>query len=115
MTRAELVERTAKRLGILAAGQSLANEDRVSIDDEVDAVCADLASREVYDVTDDEDIPGDAFVWLADVLAVVCAPDFGMSEQGLASKGISRAQAEMMLRTIKSSRPTYAPVRADYF
>ena len=114
-TRAELVERTAKRLGILAAGQSLSNEDRVSIDEEIDAMSADLATREVYDLADDEDIPDDAFVWLADVLSVVCAPDFGMSEQGLAAKGITRAQAETKLMAISAARPAYGVQTADYF
>jgi hypothetical protein len=114
-TRAELVSRTAKRLGVLPAGQSLSAEDSASIDEEIDAMCADLASRRVYDVADDEDIPDEAFVWLADVLAVICAPDFGMSEQGLAAKGITRTQAEQMLRTISSSGPTYGVLETESF
>lgn len=114
-TRADLVSRTAKVLGILAAGQTLSAEDNESIDAEIKAMAATLEAEEIYRLPSVDEIEDDAFLWLAHVLAVTCCSDFGLSEEGLARKGVTRANAEMRLRVISSIGPTGATLKADYF
>ena len=114
-TRVDLVDRTAKLLGVIGAGQTLAAEDRQSIDDEIDGMMATLETESIYRVGDDDQIDDAAFYWLACVLAVTCAPDFGFSEEGLAKKGVTRAGAESRLRKLSAVKPTGSVQRAEYF
>lgn len=114
-TRADLVARTAKLLGVIGAGQTLSAEDNESIDAEISSMAATLESESIYRVASVDEIEDEAFLWLAHILAVTCCSDFGLSEEGLARKGITRGGAEMRLRVISSVGPTSAPQKAQYF
>lgn len=109
-TRTELVNRAAKKLQIVASGQSLESEDFDSIDDVVDSTLADLSARHVITIGDDEEIPIEVFEFLADCLAYMVAPDFGIPRDEQ-----KRLIAEDALKTAVATRPTYEVMVGEYF
>lgn len=114
-SRSDLVERTAKLLGVIGAGQTLSAEDSASIDAEYPGMVATLEAENIYRVENMAEIEDDAFLWLAHVLAVTCCSDFGLSEEGLAKKGVTRVGAEARLRTISSAGPTGQVLQTTYY
>lgn len=104
MTEAEFIDTVAEQLGILAAGQSLSNEDAQIIRRRMAATFARLASEEITTVASDNDIPADQALALADIVAFDCATPFGLGGRlgefsALAEKGIAS------LRMVTSERP----------
>lgn len=75
-TRAELVNRVLKRLGIVGAGQTAFADQYATIDEELDSVLANLRTRGVIDI-DPDDIDDAAFQPLALTIACELAGDFG--------------------------------------
>jgi hypothetical protein len=78
ITRRELVDQTASKVGALGAGQSLAAEDLDVIDRMVDALFDQLAEDEIMTVGDDEQIPASWSPYLASLLANLVGPDYGI-------------------------------------
>lgn len=111
-TRAELATRMLKVLRVVGAGQAPDSEDQETADNAIPSLFADLEIRNVYSVSDEDDIDLAAFEWIAICGAYIISSEFpevaGISE--------SRHQyAEYMLRRITSSAPTLETLQVDYF
>lgn len=93
-TRAQMIALAADELGILGAGQSLADEDEDKIDSRIDGLWAELSVRGVVDVGNDEAIPVEWSGPLAELLANECAPTFGIPK-----KDVSMAEERLRVMT----------------
>jgi len=117
-TRRQLVDQALDNLGVLAAGQTPADEDVSKIDALIDPMIADLAARDIAYVADAGQ-PGPAnggvepamFLWLAHILAYVATPPFGL--QGDPSFYVLAQRGEDMLRTIGRPARTRRTLRTD--
>jgi hypothetical protein len=76
-TREELVNRALEELGVVGAGQTAAAEDYAVVDDAVEPVMSDLATRDVWVWGDPDEYDEDAFEHLAVLLANAKARPFG--------------------------------------
>lgn len=109
-TRVQLVNRALEKLLVVGAGQTADSEDVAKVDAIVDSVLEALSDDEIFTVPDVDDIQESAFEWIADVLAVASASDFGMQTD------IARREyAEKRLLRLTASRPTREPLVVDYF
>jgi hypothetical protein len=77
-TRADLVNRAAKFLGKLVAGQALADEDYASINDEIPSIVENLNARGIAYIPDVEEYEEAIFLPLARIVAAIVAPDFSV-------------------------------------
>jgi len=77
-TRADLVNRSAKFLGKLVAGQALSTEDYASIDEEIPSIVENLNARGVTYIPDVEEIEEAMFLPLARIIAATIATDFSV-------------------------------------
>jgi hypothetical protein len=116
-TRSDLVTRALQILGAVATGQNPAAEDTQLVDDQVDSIVEEMASKGIYSF-DPDAIPLEAFQALAVVLADAVAADFGQSGGQRApdaggSNPYDRAIAS--LRLITAQRPTGSVLAVDYF
>lgn len=109
-TRLQLANRALVKMTVVPTGGSPEAEDTSKVDDIIDAVSAHLEAAQIYSIADIEAIDDAAFEWIADYLAYVAAPDFG-----LPMDEAKRQRAEFMLKLITSSGPTYQPMTAEYF
>lgn len=118
-TRAELIEQVLRNLGKLANGAPEA-EDSERVDVVIDPTVALLSAQEIYTVGDvgeegpsDGAIEPEAFLDLANIVAMEAAPAFNMAQDKTI---IGLAQlAEKRLRIIGSGRPSYFPLKATYY
>src|SRR5690242_15539895 len=76
-SREALVARALHKLGVIGAGQSGSAEDTQLVNGTVDTVLSDLASRNIYQWGDPDQIDDDAFEHLAELIAEANARDFG--------------------------------------
>lgn len=109
-TRADLVNQALANLGILAAGQTADTEDYDAVDGHVDQMFASLEARDVATIDNEDEIPAEWFQSLATLLADDAAAEFGAP-----SNPAIVMMAENTLREINRGKPTYQPLRADYF
>lgn len=109
-TRADLVNQALANLGVLAAGQTADTEDYDSVDSHVDQMFASLEARDIASIDDENEIPAEWFPSLSTLLADDAAAEFG----GQSNPGMV-LQAENTLRNINRGKPTYRPLRVDYF
>lgn len=115
-TRADLVDQALRNLGVLAAGQSPAQEDYNAVDDHIDAVFASLESREIVSVGDDSQIPVEWFTPLSIILADDAAIEFGLpGVPPSPSRPDPVGWAETKLRELTYSRATGEQQTSDYF
>lgn len=114
-TRLEVVNQAAKRLGILATGQSLPADDYDAIDNLWEPLCEELAARQVYVVGDVESVDDNAFLKLADLLAIEAAPTFSFTAQALATRGIVKQDAEDKLEVIAAGTPSKGVLSIERF
>lgn len=109
-SREQLITRTLQKLKVLAAGQTPSAEDAAVVRDEVVPVLSDLSKRRVYTVGDPDEIDDEAFVHLADILAVSLAADFGVEQDE--SK---RLLAESRLRMLMAETLSGQAQQTEYF
>ncbi len=109
-SREQLITRTLQKLKVLAAGQQPSAEDAQVVRDEIPAVLSDLSKRRVYTVGDPDQIEDEAYVHLADILAVSLAGDFGVEQDE--SK---RLLAEGRLRMLMAETLSGQAQQTDYF
>lgn len=109
-SREELITRVLEELGVLAAGQAPSAEDSQTIDNEIDPVLEDLASRGVYTYGDADSIEEDAFVHLAVLIANSKAKPFGM-----APSEDTRLLAERRLRDLDLAMLSGQPQDITWF
>lgn len=109
-TRDQLIERALKEIGALLPGEAAAAEDYATLDDLIDPLFEQLSSDTIYTVNDADAIELDAFLPLSRLLANMAGPEFGAPINDQA-----KARDEGILRRISSSKPTYLPLKTDYF
>lgn len=120
-TSTDLVNEALAKLGVLAAGQPTDPEDFNYVSEILDAVLRKLSAHGVVNIADKDNIRGEYFSDLADILAGECASKFGAELDDL-SVLIGRGwgnngdgAAAKSLRTIARKFPTYEAVKAIYF
>lgn len=106
-TETDLINRAAVELGI--SGGTLSQRNYDTIQGVVGPVVAQLSRSGVYDFADLEQIPAEAFLPLAKLVANAAAPSFDMPESP-----VIKIEQEGALRRIAAS-PTTGPVRATYY
>jgi hypothetical protein len=115
-TRNDLVNQALRNLGVLAAGQTADAEDFQAADGHIDQVIASLSARDIVTVDDDDAIPAEWFDPLAVLVADDAAMEFGLAgvpaSPGAANPVLS---AENSLRLMVRGRPTYEPLKVNYF
>lgn len=121
-TQTDLVNETLKNLGVMAAGNSADPEDFNYVLEKVDPVIRMLAGIDVCYIGDTNNIPGELFSALADVMADQCSSKFGSTPEdraALNAKGLGTppgtGSGAMILRQINRGRPTYETLRTVSF
>jgi len=120
--QADLISETLANLGVLAPGQAQDPDDTTYVLNKLDGIFRMLASLEICYISDPNNIPGEWFTAIADIVAGECATKFGSSpddyaklvKQGLGSPKGSGAGA-MALKAITRGKPTYERLRVEYF
>jgi hypothetical protein len=110
LTRTNLANRVLNKLMVVGSGQSPNAEDTQKVDDSIDSFADFLSAADIYTISDLADIDSAAFEWLADYLAFIMAPDFGVPQDDT-----KRDRADFMLKLITSTRPTYQVAAAEHF
>jgi hypothetical protein len=109
-TRAQLIERAGAAIGVKEPGEALSTEDYNTFDNLVDPLIAQLSADGIYYVQDDNEIPVEIFIPLANLLGNMAGPDFGspINEE-------AKQRDEKTLQRIASTRPTYSVMKGQYF
>ena len=125
-TSSDLVTEALANLGVLEAGQPIDPEDFSYVDEKLDSIFRKLAALEICYVPDAENIPGEWFSDLADIVAGECATKFGANPdhytmlimRGLGGAGgvpIAAGAAAQSLKIMTRGRPTGEAQRNFYF
>lgn len=126
-TQTDLVNETLKNLGVLSAGNAADPEDFNYVEEKVDPTIRLIGVLDIAYIGDIENIPGELFSPLADVLAGECASKFGSTLDdriALTAKGLGGPPSQvpygagagaMALRQANRGRPTYEPLRTVFF
>ncbi len=109
-TRNDLVNRALKELGVVGSGQTAEAEDYDEIDDAVEPVMSDLATRDIWVWGDPDQYDDDAFDHLAVLLANARARAFGVQPDEQ-----KRRLAEARLRGLKPTILSGQPQPIEYF
>ena len=120
-SQADLVTEILANLGVLAPGQPQDPEDVNYVLGKYDSILRELASLEIAYVADPNNIPGEWFAPLADIMAGECATKFGSSDDDyvkLKKQGMGdppgSGSAARALKQITRGRPTYERLRVEY-
>ena len=113
-TRADLIARVLKNLGVLAAGQAPSDEDRAEVDDLIEPVCAKLFDDGVAKLNGDE-IDDAAYLPLAAILAEAAMVPFGIAGTKVSDLVALAAQARMDLRLAYRLYDVRRPMRIEPF
>lgn len=111
-TRTELITMAADELGIIASGQSLEPEDQQKIDSRVDGLFAELGSRGVCTVSDDDAILIEWSEPLAILLANSCATIFGKAKLGTADREMIEDRLRVMVNNNPPAKKTLSVDRS---
>jgi hypothetical protein len=122
----DLITEALANLGVLVAGQVPDPEDFAYVNEKTDAVFRKIAALEITWVPDPQNIPGEWFSDLADILAGECCTKFGVTNDDYAkliNKGLGGVQgvdvgmgaAAKSLRMMNRGRPTREILQTDYF
>jgi len=121
-TQNDLINETLKNLGVLSAGNAADPEDFNYVAEKVDPTIRMLSSMDICYIGDPDNIPGELFDALADVMADRCSSKFGSSAEDRASlnaKGlgtpVGTGTGAQILRQINRGRPTYETLRTTSF
>lgn len=109
-TRAQLIERALKNLGVIEPGEAPSSEDSDTMDGLIDPLLSQLAVDQIIYIGDPEQIELEYFLPLARLLANIAGPDFGSP----INEG-AKATDEALLRRMTASKPTYERLKAVYF
>ena len=114
-TRDEIVYRAAKFLRKVIAGEPLGSVEFATINDEIPGIIANLNSRAVTYVPDDEEFEDEIFDPLARVIAAKVCTDFGMTLAAMPGFENEPMRSEMELRAINRSASVRDVVRFENF
>lgn len=109
-TRQQLVNRALRMLGALPAGQAANADDYQNVDDTLEAVMSDLATRDIWQWGDPDQIDDDAFEHLAGIMKQANARDFGIEPDEQA-----RLLLESRLRQLNLTFLSGQPQTAEYY
>ena len=109
-TRAQVVEQAAKFNKLTDAAGTFDASDETAIDNYFDPLIAQLRIDEVCDVDDEDAIPDEWYIALADLLANSCGPEFGI-EYNPDKKRVREAE----LLKLTSGKPTFETLVGEYF
>lgn len=125
-TQTDLITEVLANLGVLAAGQPTDPEDFNYVLTKLPAIYLMLEALEICIISDPNNIPGEWFSPLADIVAGECATKFGATPDDfvkLLSKGIGGIQGipigfgagAMAIRAMNRLKPTGEPVNVEFF
>jgi len=107
-TSEELINQAASILGKFVPGEALGPVEHDTIDSVIDDVLAEISS--IVDV-DRNDVPTRLFETIARLVAIYAAGKFSNQQPDLNVI----YQHEQRLRFLVANKPTYEPLRAEYF
>lgn len=124
-SQADLITEVLANLGVLAVGQAQDPEDTAYVSEKLDSILRKVAALEICFVSDPNNIPGEWFSDLADIVAGECCTKFGSSPDDYAkliNKGLGGINgvdvgfgaAAKSLRAITRGKPTYERLRVEY-
>lgn len=96
----DVINRVAGLLNIKGAGQTLSAEDADVIRQVARSVIDELSLSDIMSFPDEDDIPAEALIALAQRITVDCATDFGTTLEALAASGVTKIGSENRLRRI---------------
>jgi hypothetical protein len=118
----DLITEALANLGVLSPGQAIDVEDYNYVQEKLDSIFRNIAALEICVVADANNIPGEWFSDLADIVAGQCATKFGSDPetfQRLTTKGLGKppgtGDAALSLKAMTRGRATFERVRAEYF
>jgi hypothetical protein len=117
-TSSDLVLKVLSKLGVLAAGQTVAPEDFETVSSQLDSIFRKLAALEIIYAADPNAIPGEFFLDLASIVAGEVSPDFGAGPEFVAAGlGVppGSGAAALSLKIMTRGRPTGEPQRTESF
>lgn len=109
-SRENLVLRALVELAVVGSGQAASAEDAARVNVEIEPLMADLASRNIWQWGNPDQIDDDAFIHLAKLLANSVAAPFGKPQDENV-----RLLSESRLRELKQVFLSGEPQRVDYF
>jgi hypothetical protein len=121
-TQADLVNQVLENLGALVIGQTPNVEDVAAVASEIDSFLRMLAGLDICYVADANAIPGAIFDPLASIIAGELANAWGKTGdefQQLMARGLGMppgsGSGAMAIKAITRGRPTFEPLRVQYF
>ncbi|MDR3487094.1 MAG: hypothetical protein P4M05_19580 [Bradyrhizobium sp.] len=125
-TYSDLISKVLGNIGVLAAGQPIDPEDFSTVNNNLDSIFRKIAALEICAIPDPNNIPGEWFMDLADIVAGEVCTQFGVPPDEyvkLVNKGLGGAAgidvgagtAAKSLKIINRGRPTYEPLRTLSF
>jgi hypothetical protein len=125
-TQQDLINEALANLGVLAAGQPVDPEDNNYVLEKLDSIMRKLAALDIVYVPDTNNIPGEFFSDLADIVAGECCTKFGATPDDyvkLVNRGLGGAMgvpvgggtAAMSLQNMRRLRPTGETLRVEFF
>lgn len=114
-TRAQLIQRTLQRLGVIGEGRPSFPNETAIVDDGIEPLIAELYSREIVWVGDPNEVEDAVYESLAVLLADAVKGFFGVAAIPLEADGTSPvARAESKLRQIGFGRYSGAVQQGEY-
>lgn|SRR3990167_4879679 len=110
-TRRELIEQVLENLGAIVAGQPAEVEDVQRLEKYIDPALSAMATNNIYFVGDSEEIPNDAFLWVAMVIADFAKSGYGRAGDQTLTRG--RLDAEDQLKTLTRPATTRPKLRTE--
>jgi hypothetical protein len=110
ITRRQLVDMAAVKVGALGAGQVLEAEDLSLIQQYASALFDQLQEDDILHIGDQEQIPASWSPYLATLLGNLIGPDFGTPFDVTVKLG-----TESILRRMVRATPTYERQTTEYF
>lgn len=126
-TQTDLINETLKNLGVLSAGNAADPEDFAYVKEKVDPVIRQLAGLDICYIGDPDNIPGELFDALANVMAGACCTKFGSTpddRRALVANGlgggdsgvpVGAGSGAQILRQLNRGRPTYETLKTLSF
>lgn len=102
-TRAEIVTMALENLQLVSAGQQPEDDDTDKVDGRFSTVMAELEALGIYTLPDEDEISDDVSGALAELLAIECAPIFGVQKDFGKRED---AQSRLRVITMRSDPPS---------
>lgn len=114
-TSAELIEQVLEDLGVLGEGQTASVEQTERVSNALQPIIDDMAGQEIYYLPDVNSIPAQAFKGVCAVVSWGCRTKFGVTGDDLVALKSAYDEGVASLKKQSYGRPTYAPLKSEYF